>query len=201
MHSDSCVRTLLLVWELVCLAVSEMSSQNEQQQQHPADHSSNNTETTRYLTLFSHPDVYHCLRGGGGVSPLQTGPWWGSAILGLKRGPKNLSESLKIRHEAYFLNRNLKILMLFKGLNLETVFLLVKKPLLAISSNYLNDTYVTSKCLHKNSTPEIWTLKIHPKSLSHFEKSKPKISILIKIYPKSLSLDQKSTFQKVVRPL
>ena len=32
--------------------------------------------------------------GGGGVS--HTSDWWGPATLGLEKGPKNLSESLKI---------------------------------------------------------------------------------------------------------
>ena len=66
MHSDSCVRTLLLVWELVCLAVSEMSSQNEQQQQHPADHSSNTVQKQRVTSPFSLTLMCIIAFGGGG---------------------------------------------------------------------------------------------------------------------------------------
>ena len=38
------------------MAASQMSSQGKQQQQQPANHSSGNAETARYLTPFSYPE-------------------------------------------------------------------------------------------------------------------------------------------------
>ena len=75
--------------------------------------------------------------GVGGLSHISDR--WGPAALRLKKEPKNLSESLKIRPKnfiVYSTNIASKILMSFKDLNLETVFLLLKKPHKAISSNF-----------------------------------------------------------------
>ena len=39
------------------MAASQIEDQNEQQQQQPANHSSDNAEIARCLTLFSHPGL------------------------------------------------------------------------------------------------------------------------------------------------
>ena len=69
---------------------------------------------------------------------------WGSATLGLTERAKNFSEFLKIgpKNLSVYSKYEPKILILFKGLNMETVFLRSKKPLRAINGNYFNENYI-----------------------------------------------------------
>ena len=71
--------------------------------------------------------------GGGGKSHFRL---VGTCHFGVKNRPKNLSESLEItpKNQSVYPNIDPKILISSKGLNLETVFLLLKKLLRTVSS-------------------------------------------------------------------